>query len=82
MKKKILLRTLRPLASVGITLGTALPLVSCSSGSEQSTKTDLSSAYTNPTAYPLQPTNDQIFDFAKSVSSALNSSGLTKYDFV
>jgi hypothetical protein len=32
MKKKILLKTLIPLASVGITLGTALPLVSCSCG--------------------------------------------------
>jgi hypothetical protein len=32
MKKKILLRTLMPLATVGAALGTALPLVSCSCG--------------------------------------------------
>jgi hypothetical protein len=32
MKKKILLKTLIPLTTVGISLGTALPLVSCSCG--------------------------------------------------
>jgi hypothetical protein len=32
MKKRILLRTLIPLTSVGVILGTALPLVSCSCG--------------------------------------------------
>jgi hypothetical protein len=37
MKKKILLRTLIPLATIGITLGTALPLVSCSCGNDTNT---------------------------------------------
>jgi hypothetical protein len=34
MKKKILLKTLIPLTTVGISLGTALPLVSCSCGNK------------------------------------------------
>jgi hypothetical protein len=32
MKKKILLRTLIPLTTMGVGLGVALPLVSCSCG--------------------------------------------------
>jgi hypothetical protein len=40
MKKKILLKTLIPLASVGITLGAVLPLASCSCGNNSSYEQD------------------------------------------
>jgi hypothetical protein len=40
MKKKILLKTLIPLATFGITLGTALPLASCGAGGGSSSNDD------------------------------------------